>query len=104
MSVSPGGPDLASLSTLDDPVRRRLYEIVIRHTGPVGRDEAASAAGIVRALALYDLDNLVGSGLLPPSYLRPSMRGGPGAGRPPETSARSDPDGYATAPRQKDYT
>ena len=28
MSLSPGGPDLASLSSLDDPLRRRLYEVV----------------------------------------------------------------------------
>ena len=51
MSLSPGGPDLASLSSLDDPLRRRLYEVVTSRPGPVSRDEAASAAGIGRALA-----------------------------------------------------
>jgi predicted ArsR family transcriptional regulator len=64
VSLSPGGPDLASLSTLDDPVRRRLYEVVTRQPGPVGRDEAAAAAGVGRALAVYHLDKLVESGLL----------------------------------------
>lgn len=46
MSLSSNQPDLASLSSLDDPVRRRLYEVVTQRAGPVGRDEAASAAGI----------------------------------------------------------
>ena len=90
MSLSSGGQDLASLSTLDDPVRRRLYEVVTRQDGPVGRDEAASAAGIGRALAVYHLDKLVESGLLTASYQRPPGRSGPGAGRPAKLYARSD--------------
>src|SRR5260370_42384924 len=98
MSVAPGGPDLASLSTLDDPGRRRLYEIVIRHTGPVGRDDAASAAGIGRALAVYHLDKLVESGLLTASYQRPAGRTGPGAGRPAKVYARSDREVAVTVP------
>ena len=51
MSQPPGDPDLAPLSTLDDPVRHRLYEIVTRHAGPVGRDEAASASRTATATA-----------------------------------------------------
>ena len=90
MSISSGGPDLASLSTLDDPVRRRLYEVVTRQDGPMGRDEAAAAAGIGRALAVYHLDKLVESGLLTASYQRPAGRSGPGAGRPAKLYARSD--------------
>jgi predicted ArsR family transcriptional regulator len=83
-------PDLASLSTLDDPVRRRLYELVARQAEPVGRDEAAAAAGIGRALAVYHLDKLVESGLLTATYARPAGRTGPGAGRPAKLYARSD--------------
>jgi predicted ArsR family transcriptional regulator len=90
MSLPPGGPDLASLSSLDDPVRRRLYEVVVRQTEPVGRDEAASAAGIGRALAVYHLDKLVESGLLTASYQRPAGRSGPGAGRPSKLYARAE--------------
>jgi predicted ArsR family transcriptional regulator len=89
MSLS-SGPDLASLSTLDDPVRRRLYEVVTRQDGPMGRDEAAAGAGIGRALAVYHLDKLVESGLLTASYQRPPGRSGPGAGRPAKLYARSD--------------
>lgn len=98
MSLPPGGPDLASLSTLDDPVRRRLYEVVARQDGPMGRDEAAAAAGVGRALAVYHLDKLVESGLLTASYQRPPGRTGPGAGRPAKLYARSDREFTATVP------
>src|SRR5712691_9900511 len=98
MSLAPGGPDLASLSSLDDPVRRRLYEVVTRQAGPVGRDEAASAAGVGRALAVYHLDKLVESGLLTASYQRPPGRSGPGAGRPAKLYARSDREFAVTVP------
>jgi predicted ArsR family transcriptional regulator len=98
MSLSPGGPDLASLSSLDDPVRRRLYEVVTRQPEPVSRDEAASAAGIGRALAVYHLDKLVESGLLTASYSRPPGRSGPGAGRPAKLYARSDREFSVTVP------
>jgi predicted ArsR family transcriptional regulator len=98
MSLPPGGPDLATVSILDDPVRRRLYEVVTRQAGPVGRDEAASAAGIGRALAVYHLDKLVESGLLTASYQRPAGRSGPGAGRPAKLYARSDREFAVTVP------
>src|SRR4029077_18095601 len=98
MSLSPGGQDLASLSSLDDPLRRRLYEVVTSQPGPVSRDEAASAAGIGRALAAYHLDKLVESGLLTASYQRPPGRSGPGAGRPAKLYARSDRDFAVTVP------
>jgi predicted ArsR family transcriptional regulator len=82
--------DLSSVSSLDDPVRRRLYEVVRDRTEPVGRDEAAAAAGVGRALAVYHLDKLVEAGLLTASYQRPPGRGGPGAGRPAKLYTRSD--------------
>jgi predicted ArsR family transcriptional regulator len=98
VSLSPGGPDLASLSTLDDPVRRRLYEVVTRQPGPVGRDEAAAAAGVGRALAVYHLDKLVDSGLLAATYQRPAGRSGPGAGRPAKLYTRADREFAVTVP------
>jgi predicted ArsR family transcriptional regulator len=98
VSLPPGGPDLASLSSLDDPLRRRLYEVVTSHPGPVNRDDAASEAGIGRALAVYHLDKLVESGLLTASYQRPPGRRGPGAGRPAKVYARSDREFAVTVP------
>jgi predicted ArsR family transcriptional regulator len=98
VSLPPGGQDLASLSTLDDPVRRRLYEVVTRQPGPVGRDEAAAAAGVGRALAVYHLDKLVESGLLAATYQRPAGRSGPGAGRPAKLYTRADREFTVTVP------
>jgi predicted ArsR family transcriptional regulator len=90
--------DLASLSSLDDPVRRRLYEVVCERTEPVGRDEAANAAGVGRALAVYHLDKLVEAGLLTACYQRPPGRSGPGAGRPAKLYVRSDREFAVTVP------
>ena len=102
MSLPSPDQDLASLSSLADPVRRRLYEVVARQAEPVGRDEAAAAAGIGRALAVYHLDKLVESGLLTATYQRPAGRSGPGAGRPAKLYTRSDRE-FAVAVPPREY-
>jgi len=91
-------PGLAALSGLDDPVRGQLYEFVSGSTKPVGRDEAAAAAGIARALAAYHLDKLVALGLLSASYQRPPGRTGRGAGRPAKVYIRSEREFTVTVP------
>jgi predicted ArsR family transcriptional regulator len=87
MDASSSG--LAAVSSLDDPVRARLYDIVSASSAAMGRDEAAAAAGIGRPLAAYHLDKLVELGLLSATYQRPADRTGPGAGRPAKLYARS---------------
>lgn len=94
--------DLASLSSLADPVRRRLYDAVAASAKPVGRDEAAAAAGVGRSLAAYHLDRLADEGLLEVSYGRPEGRGGPGAGRPAKLYRRSEREFSLSAP-PRDY-
>ena len=47
---------LQSLSSLDDPLRRRLYEYVVEAIEPVSRDDGATATDIGRTLAAYHLD------------------------------------------------
>lgn len=81
---------LESLSTLDDPVRRRLYDAVVTQDEPVSREQAATAVGIGRTLAAYHLDKLADAGLLSTIYQRPEGRGGPGAGRPAKLYRRAD--------------
>jgi len=81
--------DLPAVTGLADQVRARLYQAVVRSSGPIGRDEAAAATGIGRPLAAYHLDKLVDLGLLTASYQRAADRIGPGAGRPAKLYARS---------------
>ena len=99
---SPGLDQIAALSALDDPVRRRLYEHVGRSIEPVGRDAAAAAAGVTRSLAAYHLDRLAAEGLLDVAYERRSGRSGPGAGRPAKLYARAEREFSASAP-PRDY-
>jgi len=81
--------DIRAIALLDEPVRRRLYEWVIAAGRPAGRDEAAEAMGITRALAAFHLDRLVAGGLLATEYRRLSGRSGPGAGRPAKLYLRA---------------
>lgn len=88
-SQGPGFAAVGRLSSLDDPVRQRLYAYVASCDEPVSREDAASAVGISRTLAAYHLDKLAEAGLLTTGYSRPAGRGGPGAGRPAKRYARS---------------
>jgi predicted ArsR family transcriptional regulator len=76
------GADLGAVSLLDEPIRRRLYDWVAGQERAVGREEAARALKITRALATFHLDKLADAGLLDAGYQRLSGRTGPGAGRP----------------------
>ena len=79
-------------------MRARLYQIVSAKPEPMGRDEAAAAAGIGRPLAAYHLDRLVELGLLTATYQRPGGRTGPGAGRPSKLYSRSGHEFAVTVP------
>ncbi len=80
---------LAALASLGDPLRRDLYHAVTSRDGGVGRDEAAAAVGVSRALAAYHLDKLVEAGLLDTRFERRTGRRGPGAGRTAKLYLRS---------------
>jgi predicted ArsR family transcriptional regulator len=94
--------DIKRIATLDEPVRRRLYDFVRSQDQPVGRDDAAKAARIGRPLAAYHLDKLAEEGFLEISYARPEGRSGPGAGRPAKLYAPADSEVAATVPA-RDY-
>lgn len=93
---------LTALTSLDDPIRRRLHEFVVERDEPVSREAAAAAAGIGRTLAAYHLDKLAEAGLLAVSYQRPAGRGGPGAGRPAKLYTRSAEEIVVSVP-PRDY-
>ena len=83
------GRQIAAIASLDEPVRRGLYRYVVARRREVGRDEAARALHISRALAAFHLDKLAEQGLLEVSYRRLTRRRGPGAGRPAKLYRRS---------------
>jgi predicted ArsR family transcriptional regulator len=93
---------LSALSSLDDPMRRQLYEHVVDSDGPVSRDDAAAAAGIGRTLAAYHLDKLADANLLTVTYQRQTGRAGPGAGRPAKLYTRAAAEMIVSVP-PRDY-
>jgi predicted ArsR family transcriptional regulator len=78
------------VSLLDEPERRRLYDWVVSQRRRVGREEAAKALGMTRALAAFHLDKLAAAGLLETGYARLSGKVGPGAGRPARVYWRAE--------------
>ena len=96
MHASEREDPIAAIASLAEPIRRGLYRYVARQQRDVGRDEAARALGISRALAAFHLDKLVRQGLLETSYRRLTRRRGPGAGRPAKL--------YHCSSRQLDVT
>jgi predicted ArsR family transcriptional regulator len=94
--------DLQAVATLQDPVRRSLYDFVAAQGREVGRDEAAQAAGVQRTLAAFHLDKLVEAGLLDTSFKRLSGRSGPGGGRPAKVYRRAVAERVVSVP-PRDY-
>lgn len=90
--------DLAAVCSLNEPVRRALYDYVAAQSGEVSRNEAAEALGIQRPLAAFHLDRLVEAGLLEASFRRLTGRSGPGAGRPAKVYRRSSSERAVSLP------
>ena len=101
MNETDRATNLAALGLLDEPVRRKLYDWVVAQPEPVGREQAAKAVGISRALATFHLDKLAEAGLLEASYRRLTGRVGPGAGRPARVYWRSDREFSVTVPERR---
>ncbi|MGW7261317.1 helix-turn-helix transcriptional regulator [Streptomyces sp. NPDC054834] len=94
--------DIDAIATLQDPVRRRLYEYVAAQGREVGRNEAAEAIGVARTLAAHHLDRLAGAGLLESGSRRLTGRSGPGAGRPAKVYTRARTERAVSLPA-RDY-
>lgn len=101
MSLPTRHDDLRVVSLLDEPVRRRLYDWVVAQPRPVGREQAARALGITRALATFHLDKLAQAGLLETGYQRLSGKTGPGAGRPARVYSRARREFSVTVPERQ---
>ncbi|MFF4397314.1 helix-turn-helix transcriptional regulator [Streptomyces sp. NPDC001480] len=94
--------DIDAIATLQDPVRRRLYEYVVAQGREVGRNEAAEATGVARTLAAHHLDRLAEAGLLESGSRRLTGRSGPGAGRPAKVYTRARAERAVSLPA-RDY-
>lgn len=81
--------DVSAIAALGDNVRRHLYEVVVADDAPLGREEAATRAGVAAHTARFHLDRLVDEGLLEVEYRRLTGRSGPGAGRPAKLYRRT---------------
>jgi predicted ArsR family transcriptional regulator len=81
---------IEAIAQLEEPNRRRLFDLATTSREPIGRDDAAASLGISRELAAFHLDRLVEAGLLEAEYRRRGSRTGPGAGRPAKFYRRSD--------------
>ncbi len=106
MEIAPIVPEgsladrVAAITTLDDPARRVLYDVVSRSAEPVGRDAAAKAVGLSRSTTAFHLDRLAAEGLLEVEYRRLTGKTGPGSGRPAKLYRRSGAEVSVTLPER----
>jgi predicted ArsR family transcriptional regulator len=99
-NTRPGDP-IATIALLNEPNRRRLYDLAVASRTSVGRDEAAAALGITRELAAFHLDRLVEAGLLETEFRRLTGRTGPGAGRPAKLYRRVEREVSVSLPARR---
>ena len=90
-----------AVTALSEPSRRALYDYVRRQDHPVGREEAAEATAVSRALAAFHLDKLVEVGLLAARYAAPAGQAR-GRGRAPKVYEATG-DGLAVTIPERRY-
>lgn len=82
--------DVSGIAVLAEPVRRSLFDFVVRSRTAVSRDQAAEGLGVPTHTAKFHLDRLVEEGLLEVEFRRLTGRTGPGSGRPAKLYRRTD--------------
>ncbi|MGB3696035.1 MAG: helix-turn-helix domain-containing protein [Gordonia sp. (in: high G+C Gram-positive bacteria)] len=87
--VRPAAADVAAISALDEPTRRRIYDYVCPKRDAVSRDDVSADLDIPRQTAAFHLEKLADAGLLEIEFARRSGRSGPGAGRPSKLYRRT---------------
>lgn len=78
-SVPTHGPDATSLA---DPVRRSLYQTLIRSPAPMSRDQLIRMLNLAPSTATFHLERMVRDGLLETESRKLGPKTGPGSGRP----------------------
>ena len=97
----PTSDPVEAVALLEEPNRRRLYELVTVSREPISRDAAAAELGMSRELAAHHLDRLLEAGLLEVEYRRLGGRTGPGAGRPAKLYQRTERDLSVSFPARR---
>lgn len=92
---------VATIAVLGEPVRRDLYQFVVRQGVPVSREQAAAGTGVPAHVAKFHLDKLQQDGLLDVEFRRPAGRTGPGAGRPTKLYRRSSRELAVSIPERR---
>lgn len=92
---------VSAVSALADPLRRRVYELVVRSPDPLGHDAVAAALGVPRSTAAFHLTRLAGEGLLDVENRRLGARTGPGQGRPAKLYRRAADDLAVELPQRR---
>ena len=92
---------VAAVSSLDEPIRRALFDHVSRSDTAVSRDQVAAVLGLTRSKAAFHLDRLVDEGLLTVEFKRLTGRTGPGAGRPSKLYRRTADEISVTVPERR---
>lgn len=77
--ITTRNPDAASLA---DPVRRSLYQALIRSPVPLTRDQLVKTLNLAPSTASFHLERMVQDGLLETESRKLGPRTGPGSGRP----------------------
>ncbi|WP_461163633.1 helix-turn-helix transcriptional regulator [Arthrobacter sp. R4-81] len=78
-SIPTQGPDAMSLA---DPVRRSLYQTLIRSPAPMSRDQLVRMLNLAPSTATFHLERMVRDGLLETESRKLGPKTGPGSGRP----------------------
>ncbi|MGB3603882.1 MAG: helix-turn-helix domain-containing protein [Gordonia sp. (in: high G+C Gram-positive bacteria)] len=89
-SARPSVDEIAAVSALDEPTRRRIYDFVCPKRDAVSRDDVSNELGIPRQTAAFHLEKLADAGLLAVEFARRTGRSGPGAGRPSKLYRRAN--------------
>lgn len=93
--------NVKSIATLDDDLRRSMFQFARRRPAGVNREQVAKEFGVSRKLAGFHLDRLADLGLLAFHYARPPGRSGPGAGRPAKVYRASESEIEVSVPARK---
>jgi predicted ArsR family transcriptional regulator len=92
---------LHDLATLDQPVRRAVYDLLAQRRTWLSRDDIARELGLARSVAAFHLEKLVDAGLVEVRQARLSGRAGPGAGRPAKLYRRGDHELAVSVPERR---